>query len=654
MFLPPIDVAVLIRDVNASNEAVEGQCLRARHAADIATRSTCAADQAANAAGRAEVAHETIQAERPRRRAPLPRQITLALITVALDGLACYFAAQALDGSQDATMVWSGLFLGVLAGGEFALDFYKDRNERTWHALVIFIASFVTLLGALRFWFLMTMGGGGLVPAVIGAFLFTGATAGFLSLGYRALRVAETPHAWHARRQARKARRAARAARATADRDAAERDRLIDAYLGHVRRQVLKTCPVEQQLETEAAVRDHLSGRRLLMKTPRVLVLVRLVVILGVFLTSVSGCRVTFSSHPPVMRRLSLPAVRASVLVIVANPDSALAMRAMGALAVGSARPGERLLILSAQDGGILASSQAPFSPSMQVAGPPAPLPAHPTSFQKARYAYAVQRYRAIILRDMASLQRTQQEELLTWAKSVAATADAKAILQSAHNASLGTALSAVASDLFSLRQAGLGYMTGTVVAIMGVTTTAARIAPALPSGLHGSSVVVDDFPGGIDEQAAWQSSLMQAEAVRVVLLTSATEDQLVPVVDQGLDSAVTDTLTSVLFALGQYKLQAAALPQMRGLLYLLTVTYPRATVTINGYTDNLPVAGGNLQLSRLRAQQVENWLIAHGVAAGRLQAFGYGDTDPVAPNTPNGQPLNRRVVIVIDPAVFG
>ena len=255
-------MAALIRDVNASNEAVEDQCLRARQAADIATRSACAADLSAAAAVRAEVAHQTIQAERSRRRAPLPRQVILALITVALDGLACYFAAQALDGSQDATLVWTGLFLGVLAGGEFALDFYKDRNERTWHALVILVGIFVTLLGTLRFWFLVTIGGGGLVPAIVGAFLFTGATAGFLSLGYRALRMAETPQAWRARRQARKVRQAARAARAMADGDAAERDRLIDAYLGHVRREVQKTCPLEQQLETEAVVREHLSGRR--------------------------------------------------------------------------------------------------------------------------------------------------------------------------------------------------------------------------------------------------------------------------------------------------------------------------------------------------------------------------------------------------------
>jgi OOP family OmpA-OmpF porin len=70
------------------------------------------------------------------------------------------------------------------------------------------------------------------------------------------------------------------------------------------------------------------------------------------------------------------------------------------------------------------------------------------------------------------------------------------------------------------------------------------------------------------------------------------------------------------------------------------------------GYTDDLPVPGGNLRLSRLRAEAVMNWLIAQNVVPGRLQAFGYGDTDPVAPNLPDGQPLNRRVVVVIDPAL--
>jgi hypothetical protein len=257
----PMGVAELIRRLNASNDAVEDQCLRARQAADTATRSARTAELSTEAAQNAAVAHRVVQAERPRRRAPLPRQVTLALVTVVLDGVACYFAAQALDGSQDATLVWTGLFLAVLAGGEVALDFYRDRNERTWRALIVLTGVFVTLLGILRFWFLATIGTGGLVPAIVGAGLFTAATAGFLSLGYRALRAAETPQTWRARREARKAHHAARAARATADRDARERDRLIDAYLGHVRRVVLKTCPVEQQLAMEAAVREHLSGR---------------------------------------------------------------------------------------------------------------------------------------------------------------------------------------------------------------------------------------------------------------------------------------------------------------------------------------------------------------------------------------------------------
>ena len=257
----PVRVAVLIRDVNASDEAVEDQFLRARQAAGIAARSVRAAERAAAEAQTAEVAHRAIQAAQPRRRAPLPRQVTFALGTVVLDGLACYLAAQVLGGSLDATLIWTGLFLGVLAGGEAALGFYRDRGERAWRVLVMLTGFVVMLLGALRFWFLATAGTGGLVPAITGACLFTVTTAGFLTVGYRALRSAETPSAWRARQQAGKVRHAARIARAEADRTAVERDRLIDAYLGHVRRLALKTCPAERQLAVESVVRQHLLGK---------------------------------------------------------------------------------------------------------------------------------------------------------------------------------------------------------------------------------------------------------------------------------------------------------------------------------------------------------------------------------------------------------
>jgi outer membrane protein OmpA-like peptidoglycan-associated protein len=357
--------------------------------------------------------------------------------------------------------------------------------------------------------------------------------------------------------------------------------------------------------------------------------------------------------RPQGMRMLDLPDPGASVLVIITDQDSPSAMRATGALVERSARSGERIVILSAQSGAILVSSQAPSAPGQQVSAPPAPLAPHSTSFQKARHAQAIQNYQSMLLLDRAALQRQEQEMVTAWAKSIVAKVEAAIVPQGTHDMNVSADLGAAASDLSSLRQAGEGYSPGTVIAVVGINAATARLTPTSLTGLQGSTVVVDGFPGNTDEQAAWQASLLQGGAARAVLLTPATQDQFVPVVQQGLDGAVTDTLTSVLFALGQYRLQTEALPQMRQLLHLLTVVYPRATASIDGYTDNLPAPGGNLRLSQLRAQEVEQWLIAHGVATGRLQAFGYGDSNPVAPNAPAGQPLNRRVVVVIDPAAL-
>ena len=300
----------------------------------------------------------------------------------------------------------------------------------------------------------------------------------------------------------------------------------------------------------------------------------------------------------------------------------------------------------------VLNGSQDSTPPNTRVPNPPPPLGADPTAFQKARHNQAVQQYQQTVDRALAALTRQQQETLLAWAESTVARAFASPVPQSAGDVKLNEDLDAAAADLSSMRQAGAGVGAGTVIAIAGITGTTVQPVPTLPIGLQGSTVVVDDFPGGVSEEAAWQASLLQTGAARVVLLTPATDEQMASVIDQGLDDAFTDTLTSVLFALGQHQLQTAALQQLRQLLYLLTVRYTRATATINGYTDSLPAPGGNLQLSLLRAQAVETWIIAHGMASDRIQAFGYGDSDPVAPNTPDGQPLNRRVVVVIDPAI--
>ncbi len=65
----------------------------------------------------------------------------------------------------------------------------------------------------------------------------------------------------------------------------------------------------------------------------------------------------------------------------------------------------------------------------------------------------------------------------------------------------------------------------------------------------------------------------------------------------------------------------------------------------IRGYTDAVGTEEINLDLSRRRAESVRNYLMARGVSAGRLTALGFGEADPVAPNsTPEGRAQNRRV----------
>jgi outer membrane protein OmpA-like peptidoglycan-associated protein len=388
------------------------------------------------------------------------------------------------------------------------------------------------------------------------------------------------------------------------------------------------------------------------MKLTRAPASVRFVMALGVLLAGISGCKVLPQSHQQGTRDLRLAPAGPSVLVVITDPQSAAVMRATGALVEGTVRARERVIILSARGGAPLAEGKAPPSPAVSVPDPPV-APQHPTSFQRASYNHAVATYRTTVARDRAELLSRQRGQLRAWAESLVAQAASRPALQSAQGADVGADLGAASSVIASMRETGLPYGTPAVIAVMAVNQAA---TPVPAAGLQDSTVVVNDFPGSTAEQAAWQSSLLQDGAARAVVLTPATGDQLAGVVTQGLDGAITDTLTSVLFARGQYTLQPAALPQLRHLLHLLAVTYPHATATVNGYTDNLPVPGpgGNLLLSRRRAQTVLRWLVAHNVAAGRLQAFGYGDTDPVAPNTPGGQPLNRRVVVVIDPAVAG
>src|SRR5882724_3035260 len=184
------------------------------------------------------------------------------------------------------------------------------------------------------------------------------------------------------------------------------------------------------------------------MNAPPPPVPVRLVVILGALVLGISGCRLMSTGGLQGARTLSPPGSRDSVLVIITNPHSTAALRATGALVEGSVRPSERVVILGAQSGAVLVSSRAPSSPTAQVPAPPAPLAPHPTSFQKARHAQAVQQYQGTVLHTRAALQKQQQETFAAWARSIVAKIEARAVLQDTQEVNINADLSVAASDL--------------------------------------------------------------------------------------------------------------------------------------------------------------------------------------------------------------
>ena len=75
----------------------------------------------------------------------------------------------------------------------------------------------------------------------------------------------------------------------------------------------------------------------------------------------------------------------------------------------------------------------------------------------------------------------------------------------------------------------------------------------------------------------------------------------------------------------------------------------------IAGHTDNVPIRSrrfrSNWELSAQRATNVARFLIEQGVAANRISAAGYADTQPVSSNeTDEGRAQNRRIEIVLVP----
>ena len=109
---------------------------------------------------------------------------------------------------------------------------------------------------------------------------------------------------------------------------------------------------------------------------------------------------------------------------------------------------------------------------------------------------------------------------------------------------------------------------------------------------------------------------------------------------------ALTATFTSdFLFDLNSATLKPDANSELDRVANVLN-SYPQTTIRVEGHTDTSGSVEYNQALSERRAQTVKNALVQRGVDARRIDAIGYGKSQPISAN----DAVNRRVVITINP----
>ena len=106
----------------------------------------------------------------------------------------------------------------------------------------------------------------------------------------------------------------------------------------------------------------------------------------------------------------------------------------------------------------------------------------------------------------------------------------------------------------------------------------------------------------------------------------------------------------NITFATGRYEIRSEFYGVLDSVAKVLA-EFKDTAIKVSGHTDSTGGDQLNQTLSERRADSVREYLIRRDVAAGRVQARGYGPRYPIASNdTESGRQANRRVELELLP----
>ncbi|QQL51511.1 OmpA family protein [Mucilaginibacter ginkgonis] len=105
----------------------------------------------------------------------------------------------------------------------------------------------------------------------------------------------------------------------------------------------------------------------------------------------------------------------------------------------------------------------------------------------------------------------------------------------------------------------------------------------------------------------------------------------------------VGEAIRNVEFDFGKSSIKPRSLPRLDRVADLLNAK--GFSMKLAGHTDAVGSDKANLILSKARAESIKNYLVSKGVNASKIEATGYGESQPIASNkTAAGRAKNRRV----------